>query len=91
MGERPSRFGMPLSERDMNNKIFDSLQVAVDDGTTLVIGSFGTAGMPSELIDALIARGAGDLTIVNNAGSASAFDFRTIFRLAAPKAAVGLP
>jgi 3-oxoadipate CoA-transferase alpha subunit len=31
-----------------------------------MIGGFGTAGMPSELIDALIAQGAKDLTIVNN-------------------------
>ena len=31
-----------------------------------MIGGFGTAGMPSELIDALIAQGARDLTIVNN-------------------------
>ena len=31
-----------------------------------MIGGFGTAGMPSELIDALIDQGARDLTIVNN-------------------------
>ena len=36
------------------------------DGATVMIGGFGTAGMPSELIDALIAQGARDLTIVNN-------------------------
>jgi 3-oxoadipate CoA-transferase alpha subunit len=38
----------------------------VPDGATVMIGGFGTAGMPSELIDALIAQGATDLTIVNN-------------------------
>lgn len=38
----------------------------VPDGATVMIGGFGTAGMPSELIDALIAQGARDLTIVNN-------------------------
>ena len=38
----------------------------VFDGATVMIGGFGTAGMPSELIDALIAQGASDLTIVNN-------------------------
>jgi len=38
----------------------------IPDGATVMIGGFGTAGMPSELIDALIAQGAGDLTIVNN-------------------------
>src|SRR3954454_23732339 len=57
----------------MINKIFESLQSAVadvHDGATVMIGGFGTAGMPSELIDALIEQGARELTIVsNNAGS----------------------
>jgi 3-oxoadipate CoA-transferase alpha subunit len=40
------------------------------DGSTVMIGGFGRAGQPVELIDALIAQGAGDLTIVaNNAGN----------------------
>lgn len=38
----------------------------VFDGATVMIGGFGTAGMPDQLIDALIAHGARDLTIVNN-------------------------
>jgi 3-oxoadipate CoA-transferase alpha subunit len=38
----------------------------VFDGATVMIGGFGTAGMPAELIDALIAQGAKQLTIVNN-------------------------
>jgi len=38
----------------------------IPDGATVMIGGFGTAGMPSELIDALIGQGARDLTIVNN-------------------------
>jgi 3-oxoadipate CoA-transferase alpha subunit len=38
----------------------------IADGATIMIGGFGTAGMPSELIDALIEHGARDLTIVNN-------------------------
>ena len=38
----------------------------IRDGATVMIGGFGTAGIPSELIDALIAHGARDLTIVNN-------------------------
>src|SRR6476661_6178479 len=38
----------------------------VHDGATIMIGGFGTAGMPSELIDALIEQGARELTIVNN-------------------------
>ncbi|EJW11349.1 3-oxoadipate CoA-transferase subunit A [Rhodovulum sp. PH10] len=42
----------------------------VPDGATVLVGGFGMAGMPSELIDALIAQGAKDLTIVsNNAGN----------------------
>ena len=42
----------------------------VKDGSTVLIGGFGTAGMPFALIDALIAQGAGDLVIVsNNAGN----------------------
>jgi 3-oxoadipate CoA-transferase alpha subunit len=38
----------------------------VPDGATIMIGGFGNAGMPSQLIDALIAQGARNLTIVNN-------------------------
>jgi 3-oxoadipate CoA-transferase alpha subunit len=38
----------------------------VADGSTVMIGGFGTAGLPNELIDALIDQGAKDLTIVNN-------------------------
>ena len=38
----------------------------VADGATVMIGGFGTAGLPNELIDALIEQGAKDLTIVNN-------------------------
>ena len=38
----------------------------VKDGATVLIGGFGTAGIPNELIDGLIAQGAKDLTIVNN-------------------------
>jgi len=36
------------------------------DGATVMVGGFGTAGIPNELIDGLIAQGAKDLTIVNN-------------------------
>jgi 3-oxoadipate CoA-transferase alpha subunit len=51
------------------NKIFESAQNAVadiHDGATVMIGGFGNAGMPAMLIDALIAKGARELTIVNN-------------------------
>jgi 3-oxoadipate CoA-transferase alpha subunit len=38
----------------------------VPDGATVMIGGFGTAGLPNELTDALIAQGARELTVVNN-------------------------
>ncbi len=38
----------------------------VQDGATVLVGGFGTAGIPGELIDGLIEQGARDLTIVNN-------------------------
>jgi 3-oxoadipate CoA-transferase, alpha subunit len=57
----------------MINKLAGSPAVAladVHDGATVMIGGFGTAGLPNELIDALIAHGCRDLTIVsNNAGN----------------------
>jgi len=58
----------------MINKIVPSVEAAladVRDGSTILIGGFGGAGVPAELIDALIAQGARELTIVNNnAGNA---------------------
>jgi 3-oxoadipate CoA-transferase alpha subunit len=53
----------------MVNKCVPTLEAAihdVKDGSTVMIGGFGVAGMPTELIDALIAHGARDLTVVNN-------------------------
>ncbi len=38
----------------------------IEDGATVLIGGFGTAGQPVELIDALLETGATDLTVVNN-------------------------
>jgi 3-oxoadipate CoA-transferase alpha subunit len=51
------------------SKVVDGVDEAVADipnGATIMIGGFGHAGQPIELIDALIRRGARDLTIVNN-------------------------
>ncbi|GAA1816369.1 3-oxoacid CoA-transferase subunit A [Actinomadura chokoriensis] len=53
--------------------ILDSVDEAVqgiEDGSTVLVGGFGFAGMPFDLIDGLIRQGAKDLTIVsNNAGN----------------------
>jgi 3-oxoadipate CoA-transferase alpha subunit len=38
----------------------------IKDGMTVLIGGFGTAGQPVQLIEALIDSGARDLTVVNN-------------------------
>jgi 3-oxoadipate CoA-transferase alpha subunit len=38
----------------------------IDDGATVMIGGFGTAGLPNELVGALLEQGATDLTVVNN-------------------------
>jgi len=55
------------------DKIMASAAEAVEGikhGSTVLVGGFGTAGMPFALIDALIAQGAGELVIVsNNAGN----------------------
>lgn len=58
----------------MINKIAENVAQAlsgIQDGATVLIGGFGTAGIPGELIDGLIAQGARGLTVVNNnAGNA---------------------
>jgi 3-oxoadipate CoA-transferase, alpha subunit len=42
----------------------------VQDGSTVLVSGFGMAGMPVQLVDALIEQGATDLTVVsNNAGN----------------------
>ena len=48
----------------------DEAVAGIADGSTVLVGGFGLAGMPFDLIDALIRQGAGDLTVVaNNAGN----------------------
>jgi 3-oxoadipate CoA-transferase alpha subunit len=48
----------------------DEAVAGIEDGTTVLVGGFGLAGMPFDLIDGLIRQGAKDLTIVsNNAGN----------------------
>jgi 3-oxoadipate CoA-transferase alpha subunit len=53
----------------MINKRVDDIEAAlagIADGATVLVGGFGGAGQPNELIDGLIAQGARELTIVNN-------------------------
>ena len=53
----------------MINKISPSIAEAltgVADGSTVLIGGFGTAGIPNDLIEGLIEQGARELTVVNN-------------------------
>ncbi|MCW2855470.1 MAG: 3-oxoacid CoA-transferase, subunit [Marmoricola sp.] len=54
-------------------QVFESCDAAIEgieDGSTILVGGFGLAGMPFDLIDALIRQGTNDLTIVsNNAGN----------------------
>ncbi|MCR1784163.1 3-oxoacid CoA-transferase subunit A [Nocardioides carbamazepini] len=48
----------------------DEAVAGIEDGSTVLVGGFGLAGMPFDLVDALIRQGAKDLTIVsNNAGN----------------------
>jgi 3-oxoacid CoA-transferase, A subunit len=44
----------------------DAAVAGIRAGDTVLIGGFGTAGQPVELIDALRRSGVGDLTVVNN-------------------------
>ncbi|MBB5367855.1 MULTISPECIES: 3-oxoacid CoA-transferase subunit A [unclassified Janthinobacterium] len=49
----------------LRSSVADAL-ADIHDGATVMIGGFGGAGQPAELIDGLIAHGARDLVIVNN-------------------------
>src|SRR5579872_4213756 len=56
----------------MINKIVQTMAEAVDgirDGSTVLLGGFGSIGQPNALLEGLIEQGAKDLTVVaNNAG-----------------------
>ena len=55
---------------DKSNLALSEVMGQIKDGSSILIGGFGPAGQPAELIDALIMCGAKDLTIVsNNAGN----------------------
>ena len=44
----------------------DQAVAGISDGATVLIGGFGNAGQPVELIEALLRQGASNLTVVNN-------------------------
>jgi len=44
----------------------DQAAAGISDGATVLIGGFGKAGQPVELIEALLRQGASNLTVVNN-------------------------
>ena len=51
------------------NSVAESLQ-GIEDGSSIMIGGFGLAGQPQQLIHGLLEIGAGDLVIIsNNAGN----------------------
>ena len=52
----------------------------IGDGATVMVGGFGAAGQPVELIDALIECGAHDLTIVNNNAGNGDFGLAALIR-----------
>lgn len=58
----------------MINKIIETVDRAIydiKDGSTIMVGGFGPAGQPAELLDALIRLSPKDLTVIsNNAGNA---------------------
>lgn len=55
---------------DKSSQSLSKVMSQIKDGSTILIGGFGPAGQPAELIDALIECGAKELTIVsNNAGN----------------------
>src|ERR1700747_385188 len=67
----------------MIDKAAASAEAAVADifeGASVMIGGFGTAGMPDQLIDALITRGVGDLTIINNNAAKGATALAALIR-----------
>ena len=57
---------------DKTNQSLADVMRQIKDGATILIGGFGPAGQPAELIDALIDCNVKNLTIVsNNAGTVS--------------------
>ena len=69
LNRRPHAFGISLKGAEVINKIVTQVADALhslNDGATVLIGGFGGAGIPDELIQGVIAHGAKDLVVVNN-------------------------
>jgi hypothetical protein len=63
----------------------------VFDGATVMIGGFGEAGSPIELIHALIDQGAKDLTVVNNNTGSGEVGLAALIRPAVAKMICSFP
>jgi 3-oxoadipate CoA-transferase alpha subunit len=64
MAAHPQAVEIPVIDKTVAS--FDAAVSDIFDGARIMIGGFGAAGMPDQLIDALIRQGAKGLTIVNN-------------------------
>jgi 3-oxoadipate CoA-transferase alpha subunit len=52
---------------DKRIKTAEEAVADIPDGATIMIGGFGAAGLPLNLVQALVAQGANDLTVISNA------------------------
>jgi 3-oxoadipate CoA-transferase alpha subunit len=67
----------------MIDKVVPSLEAAVAgiaDGATILVGGFGDAGVPMGLVEALVAAGPRDLTIVSNNTGTGEHGLALLFR-----------
>ena len=65
------------------NKLLPSVEAAVTlipDGATIMMGGFGLAGIPENLVRALHARGTRDLTIISNNAGTDGFGIGLLLR-----------
>jgi len=70
-------------EREVIDKTLASCAEAVEDvfdGATVMLGGFGEAGMPGQLIEALRRQGATDLVVVSNGAGAGDYALGGLFR-----------
>jgi 3-oxoadipate CoA-transferase alpha subunit len=66
----------------MINKELENCDLAVSevfDGASIMLGGFGNAGMPGQLIEALIRKSVKNLTIISNGAGTGPFALGTLF------------